>query len=170
MAKYRKTLPQMAKPGDLLFYRVTPKSSILSRLIASAQLLMGRGERPVQYSHVAILERDGMRCIEARWPKVQVNDVNWEDPELELWRYPMSATLAALVLINARDHFGDYYDIGQLLFGWFDFKHAEICTTLVRSAFARVDLMLGAGSGKFPTPNDLVSDPALEFIGRVGDE
>ena len=163
----RLSLRDMAKPGDLLFYRVTPDSSLSCRVIAALELIRGEGKGPLQYSHVAILETDKDTIIEARWPRVRTAKVNWEDPDLELWRHPMTTPTALAVLIAARSHIGDMYDIMGLIFGALDSKHREICTTLVAKSFASMDITLGAGAGDILTPNELIRSPALHRIGQV---
>lgn len=160
-------LRSRARPGDLIFYRVTPHSTFTARLIAILQLLRGEGESTTQYSHVAILDRDTDFCIEAMWPRVRMSKVNWEDPELELWRRPMGSAKISLMLIDARGRVGDWYDAWGLLFGALGSRHRSICTTLILKSFASIGVDIGAEAGKILTPNELVADPAMRFVGMA---
>ena len=159
----------LAVPGDLLFYRVTPSSSFNSRIIAILELLRGEGEGPIQYSHVAILDEDIDTRIEAVWPKVRSSKVDWNDPRLELWRRPMEASQAAVVTRVAWEHIGDWYDLWGMVFGWRESSHSEYCTTLVVKVFDRIGVRLGVEAGKILTPNELLEDSTIQFVGQVSD-
>ena len=154
------------KPGDLIFYRVTPSSSLFDKIVGILQLLRGEGKGATQYSHVAIVDRDTNYCIEARWPRVRRALIDWNHPELELWRRPLGSAQAAVMLLMARNMVGDRYDLIGLIFGALGSRHRAICTTLVRKVFASIDIEIGAGAGKILTPSELVADPALHHIGQ----
>jgi len=163
-------LKDLARPGDILFYRVTPTSSFIARFIAALELLRAEGRGVVQYSHVAILDFNTDFCIESLWPCVQRTQVDWSDSRLELWRVSASAPDTAVAIISAKGHIGDMYDIWGLLFGALTAKHRVICTTLIQKAFANAGIKIGVSAGNVPTPNELAEDPALQFLGQVSDD
>ena len=54
-----------AEPGDLLFYKVTPQSNWLAKLIATFQIWSGEGKGAVQYSHVSGVMNKTRHQVEA---------------------------------------------------------------------------------------------------------
>lgn len=151
------------KSGDLLFYPVTPKSAWISKIIAIAEFLFKKGDSSIQYSHVSILDYGLLTELEAIWPKTRRHEIDFTRKP-EVWRYKdITETQRILAVQWAYGHLGQRYDIGQILFGWFDLRHAEICSTFVFKAFDFAGLSFG-NKPKFLTPNDLIASGKLEKL------
>ena len=158
-------LGDYARPADILLYRVTPYSGIVAKIIAIAQLLRGEGKGPVLYSHASIVSNHTGYQIEAVWPQIRKYAIDWTDPCLELRRLPdMSDERAALILIEAETSIGEWYNIGDMFFGWFSIPHARICTQLVAACAAKAGYWLGKDSGAFLSPDELADDAQLERV------
>ena len=154
----------MRLPGDILLYRVTPKSSLLARLIAVAQLLRREGESEKNYSHVSILEDEGHQ-IEAVWPRSRRSVVDWSDKSIEVWRVVgIDPAIADKAVAAARSKIGLWYNLAEILFGFSRSKHSAICTRLVADCWASQGIDLSRGAGKILSPNELVSS---RLIARV---
>lgn len=157
----------LARPGDLLFYRASPKSSLLRRIIAAVSLLRSEGNSPIQYYHVSIVAPDLLQQYEARWPRIRVSEINWNDPGLELWRVAdLDILQHRQIADKARTMVGQWYDLGKLLFAFMDLPYAEICTTMVQKSVAVVGKNVGSYAGRFITPNELRMDPLLRFVAQ----
>lgn len=154
-----------AKPGDLLFYKVTPQSNWIARLIAIAQIWRKEGDGSTQYSHVSIITHR-LTQIEAVWPKVKESDVDWSSERLELWRINnISYLQAADIVLHAVQRIGQWYDLGNFFFGLFPSKQRQICTTLVTEAAKDVNITLARDAGDLITPNELIADRQLIRVG-----
>jgi len=162
MAKRNKS-----RPGDLLFYRVTPQSSWVSRVIATFQMWIGDGTGPLLYSHVALVDVvDPDYLIDAWWPRVRRKRVNWMDPDLEVWRIrDITDFHISIMSGTAMGMVGQWYDVGNFFFGLFDSHHAQICTTLVVGSAHAAGIDLVSDAGRLVTPNELVASPMLYKVG-----
>jgi len=155
-------MKERARPGDILFYSVTPQSGWVARFIAMAQFWRKEGVGSVQYSHVSIVLRDTNYQVEAYWPRIRKSKINWSDDNLELCEIRgISEKQRCDMIIYAMEAIGQWYDLGTFFFGLFNFKNAEICTTLVRSTAAAIGVRLGYDYGKLLTPNELRNDVQL---------
>lgn len=146
----------MMQPGDIVFYRVTPKSFFVSKIIAIAALLSGRGYSNTLYSHVAILTTcDPLRQAEATWPKTRISDVHIDKP-IEIWQLQGITDAQRCCVIDwCNKNLGEWYDLGMFLLGWADIHHAEICTSFVAKAYAAAGIPLGRGK-RFNFPSELL--------------
>lgn len=151
-------------PGDILFYWVTPKSSLIARLIGAGELLAGEGRGTTLYSHVSIVA-DGNVQIEAVWPRVRTSRFDPSDLRLELWRVKgADAVQAAKAASCARSHIGEWYSLASLLFGLFPSRNARNCARLVNAAWAEAGNELCSSDDKFMTPNDMAQSDKIERI------
>lgn len=155
----------LVRPGDLVFTKVTPQSTFGAKIIAIASILRKEGTRATQYSHVAIVDWDVNYVIEARWPKLRRTQIDWSDSNLEIYRIQnFSVNKATAFMNHANSCIGQWYDLGQFLFGLFNFKKAEICTSLVINSAKVAGISLGQAAGRLVTPNELAEDPQLKRI------
>lgn len=149
----------LLKPGDILLFRAHPGSGWPSRFIVWGQKFLGRAQKGQTYCHVAIVDKDTDFLMEAKWPKTRRWRMDWDKLDktydTELWRVRGASTnKVKLALDWAHDHLGQWYDLPLFLFGWFDFKNAEVCSTFVQKAWAN--------AGKhFETNVDYGTKPAL---------
>jgi hypothetical protein len=130
----------LLKPGDILLFRAHPGSGWVSRFIVWGQKFLGRARQGQTYCHVAIVDKDTDFLMEAKWPKTRRWLIDWtlldKEYDVELWRVRgASSAKVKLALLWAHDHLGEWYDLPLFLFGWFDSKHAEVCSTFVRGAW-----------------------------------
>jgi hypothetical protein len=154
-----------ARPGDLLFYKVTPQSGCIARLIAVVQMIRGEGTSSTQYSHVSIVARSTDKQIEAWWPRVRESMIDWSSGSIELWRINnIDYKQASDIVTHAMKSIGEWYDLGEFLLGLFPSKQRHICTTLVKDAAESVGITLAASAGDFITPNELRDDPQLRRV------
>lgn len=133
------------KPGDILLYRVTKKSIIGAQIIGWFQNIVGKS--PIHgrtYSHVAIVDWDTEYVLESRWPKSRRWKIDWKKLEshfdIEVWRVK-GATKAEVeaALSWAHNNLGQWYDLGLFVWGMFDAKHAEVCSTFVTKAWGNAE-------------------------------
>ena len=165
METFSVTLQQLVHPGDLLFYRVRAQSPFMYKLIALAEHLRNANPSQKHYAHVAIVGGETLTKIEATWPRVTESVIDWTRPDLELWRIKgITPEQTVKFLQFARKKIGERYDIGMFCLGVFDFKHAEICTTLVKKAACHAKIPLAITTGDFLTPDELVNDLLLYKI------
>lgn len=153
-----------ALPGDVLLYRVTPRSSLLARAIASLQLMGGEGEGPVQYSHAALAEGAWTK-VEASWPRVRRGAIDWGNPELELWRVAgPEASRGREASRAAAARVGQAYDLGELFFGLFRSRRRAICSRLVADAWMRAGVSLADDDDRLLSPNEIAASPRLSKV------
>ena len=158
-------LKDLAQPGDILFYKTTPKSGLTHRIIAAGELLLGLGNGDVQYNHVSIVSTFTGFQYEAVWPRLRYSKINWDDPCIEIWRYRgITHEQAGAVLRAASVRLGEHYDLVLFLTGFLKSQHAEICTGYVVDSFTAAKLSLASGGDKRLAPNVLSQDPALDRI------
>jgi len=118
------------------------------------------GTGKIQYGHVAIAVGP-QTMVQAVWPRVQKVAIDWTDPGIEIWRIsdatPAQRHAAA---VAATTHIGDRYDIGDMMFGLFPSRHAEICSVLVEVSW----------NGSFvlaPNPADNIVSPDALVAGGI---
>lgn len=148
----------MRQPGDIIFYRVTPRSFIVSKIIAIASLLSGRGPNDSAYSHVAIVAENMLEQYEATWPKTCLSKM-YPDKPFEIWRFKQITTEGRHSIIWwCKGNLGQWYDLGQFMLGLADFKHAEICSSFVWKAYHCAGIDLSQRTKKFRFPHELIDD------------
>jgi uncharacterized protein YycO len=149
-------------PGDIILYAATPTSPFYRRLVGSSELMFKWGTGKIQYGHAAIAT-GSQTMVEAVWPHVRTNTIDWTDPGIEIWRVTGASTNQGQIAADvATSHVGDWYDIGDAVFGLFPSNHAEICSVLVQ------DSWLGDSINLAPKPaNNIVSPAALAAGGLL---
>jgi hypothetical protein len=161
------------KPGDILLYRPKSIFHISAWFIAWGQNVMGKTPHNVNYCHVALVDDDTDYILEARWPKSHRVSLNWEKLDkaytVELWRVRnANRENVALALEWAHAHLGEWYDLPSFIWGWFDVKHAEVCSTFVAKAWANAKVIFQQvkkiGDGKLITPDEVAGSPLLKRI------
>lgn len=158
-------LRDLAQPGDILFYKTTPKSGITHRLIAAAELLLGKGDDTVQYSHVSLLSTFTDYQYEAVWPKLRYSKVDWNDPCIEIWRCKdITNEQVGKILRSASLRLGEWYNLLLIFTGFIKFQHAEICTTYIQDCYNVAGIKLASGGDARLTPNALSDDSQIEKI------
>ena len=155
----------LAFPGDLLFYRVTPKSSFRAKMIAWVQMLRGEGAGSFEYSHVAIVDIDTDYKIEAVWPRIRRVKINWGDQDMELCRVSIMSWMGERAAEEAAKFIGRWYNVGQMLFGMVNWGKGRICTTLMRTAYQPMGMTLAEEAGDFLSPNELRDDKRIWSVG-----
>lgn len=154
----------IAKPGDILLYPVTPKSSLISRVIASAQIMRREGTGTTQYSHASLVAHSIAWEMEAYFPKSRMHRIDW-DRKPEVYRVKnATAEQVVIALRCAKFNLGQRYDLGRALFGFFKMAHANICTTFVARAWQEAGIDLTGGTGRFFSPNELAECGLLERV------
>lgn len=158
------TVQEQARPGDLLLYSVTPKSGVVSRLIATVELWRKEGDYKTQYSHVSVVSSKQDYQFEAMFPKTRESQIDWTDPRIELWRVKDSTSdQVTQVLSWCRAHVNCYYDVGQVFMGFFRLSNTYSCTKFARQSWLDAGRDIVPGAGKFIGPNDLVN-PTIERV------
>lgn len=77
---------ELIKPGDILMFRITKKSSLLGKLIGFFSVLTGQGgSYGKTYGHVALVETPET-FLEMTFPKSRRTKLDCNNFELELWR------------------------------------------------------------------------------------
>jgi hypothetical protein len=159
-------VPRRVRPGDILFYRVTPESSIISRIVAAFQMLAGDGSSETMYSHVGMVDPvDNEYQIDAYWPRVRRSKIEWAHRRIDVYRLTNVRDLQISMMVAAAyGMIGQRYDLINLLFGWLDNKRAQICTTLISESARIAGIDLEISPGKLITPNELAESPRLMRI------
>jgi len=158
-------LKYKARPGDLLFYKVTPQSWWVSKLIAVFQIIRSEGTSAIQYSHVSVVMRDTDYQVEAVWPRVRKSPIDWSDENIELYRINRVGRMALSNMVtNAIGMIGQLYDLGQFFFGLFPSKQRKICTSLVVESAKKTGVILGSGAGILISPNELRDDKRISPV------
>lgn len=162
-----KNLPMM---GDLLLYKTKSSSWFLSKWIAKFSHTLGEDSHKGRYCHVSLVDVYDGNIIEMTWPRARrvaldLNELN-KRYDMELWRVKCSGTKKLQAVDWARAHVGMLYDWTLLLFGWFDNKHKEVCSTFVHKAYlnAGFNLYPNAAKEKIVSPSELATS---EFVERV---
>lgn len=138
------------KPGDILLYRVTKKSMIGAQIIGWFQNLVGKS--PITgrtYSHVALVDWDTDYVLESRWPKSRRWKLDWKSLEshfiIEVWRVKGATKDEVQAALDwAHANLGQWYDLGLFIYGSFDRKHSEVCSTFVAKSWANAERIFKA--------------------------
>lgn len=158
------TVQELAQPGDVLLYSVTPKSGLVARLIATVQMWRKEGDYKTQYSHVSVVSGKPGYQFEAMFPKTREYVVDWQNPRLELWRVKgATQEQTKLALAWCAAHIGCYYNVGQILMGAFKLSNSYSCTMFVRQAWLHAGIDTVPSAGRFIGPNEFIN-PAIERI------
>ena len=154
--------PNEPRAGDIILYPVTPQSSIASRLVAIGELLLGQGNNQKEYSHVALLEKDGYQ-LEAIFPKIRRSKINPQRP-YEIWRIDeLTDAQRAIVLNWAYDKLGEWYNLLYVLsFGLIKIRHEEVCCTYVGDAYAWAGIRFN-----YTEPDSIANSPKARLILEV---
>ena len=159
------TLQEQAQPGDAVFYRVGTSSAFVSKLIAVAELFGGLGDSPRLYSHVGIYIGNG-QLIEAYFPRCRLRAVDWDNPNLELWRVRGATPAECVQAIEyANNSIGDIYNFVFCKY----IKGLEYCSELYNQAYAAAGLNL-ASQDKIISPDDLIASGKLDQMTVVTGE
>jgi len=158
----------LLRSGDLLFYRPTKKSGISAWFITWAQNVIGKS--PIHgpgYCHVALIDEDTDYLFEARWPKTRRWKINWKKLDkhykIELWRVRKGNVEKVKKVVKwCSENLGLFYDIGLFIWGLFDFKHAEVCSTFVSKAWAEAGVVFKEtkmiAGGALITPDEIIGN------------
>lgn len=153
------------QPGDLLFYKVTPRSGWMSKLIAVVQMVRGEGSSGTSYSHVALSDFNSNYQLESTPPKTRRGLVDWANPSIEVWRIKnVSAAQVSNALGWAYTHLNKPYDFSQILLGWITWSNGYTCAEFVKSAYDSTGVSLSPTAGRFVGPNELMNLDLLEKI------
>jgi uncharacterized protein YycO len=145
--------------GDLIFYKVTPQSWWLARLIAAVQLIRKEGTSSTYYSHVGLLNYDKDEILEGTWPESCISNIDWKDPSIEVWRIKnLNGLQRHAAMTWAHCHLSRPYDVGQILLGLFTWSSAYTCSEFVLEAYRNVGIDLAPHAGRFLGPNELITD------------
>jgi len=155
--------------GDILLFKVKPSSSIFSKLIGLGQKILGHAPTKAEYCHVALVAFDSTFVMEARWPKTKISKIDWtnwnEEYDLQLFRVNNVKPRQILDTIHwAEDHLNEWYDVLELLGGWINIRHAEICSTYVQKAWKAAGIEFKTNENGFITPDEIA---ASNLIWRV---
>ena len=167
---------KIVRPGDLIFYRPKNKLYIGSWFIAWAQNVIGKS--PIHdrsYCHVALVDWDENYLLESRWPKSRRWKIKWEKLNkhyhIEVYRIrKVTSQERNAALKWAYDHLGEWYDLGLFVWGMFDFKNAEVCSTFVAKAWKAAGKIFEVHKklqpdADFHSPDELVAN--IDLIKRV---
>ena len=134
---------QALHPGDILFFRTKKGSLPGSWLISWFQNIVGKSPiHDVSYSHVGIVDWNTAYILDSRWPKSKRRKINWKSWNkhygVELWRVrKVKKEEIQKALDWCYNHLNEWYDLGLFVWGMFDVKHAEVCSTFVAKAWKK---------------------------------
>ncbi len=161
---------KLMHPGDILLYRVISSSGWSAKFIGWGQKVIGHAPtKKTEYCHVALVAFDTEFVMEAVWPKTRIHKIEWEkwdkEYDLQLFRVK-NVTPKQIVeaLTWAEDHLGEWYDVLELLGGWINFKHCEICSTYVQKAWKAAGIDFKVNKNNFVTPDEIASSLLIERI------
>ena len=157
------------RPGDLLLFRIKKSSSITDKFIGWGQKVMRMAPTEASYCHVALVAFDSYWIMEARWPKTRIWKIDWkkynEKYEVQLFRVKNVTSQQQLDAIHwAEDHLNEWYDLPSFLFGWIQFKHAELCSTFVTKAEKAAKVYFKTEKNGFITPDQVAAQSLIERI------
>ena len=160
------------KPGDILFFRTKKGSLPGSWLISWFQNIVGKSPiHGVSYSHVGIVDWDTNYILDSKWPKSKRRKIDWKSWNkhygLELWRIrKVKKEEVKKALDWCYAHLDEWYDLGLFVWGMFDVKHAEVCSTFTAKAWRAAGRIFKVfkriGKVKnFHSPDELVANSNL---------
>lgn len=161
------------KPGDILLFRSTHRSTLSERLIVWGQKTFYHVPKNARYCHVALVDKDTDFMLEAVWPKTRISKIDFSShkqrEKMEIYRVRgITDEQIEKTLAWAHNHLGEWYDIPLFLTGWIDIKHAEVCSTFVTHCFESASLEIPHVNDdqKLILPDDFYGDDVqLEKIG-----
>ena len=168
---------ELLKPGQILFYRVIKNTGFTGQFIGWAQHVIGKTplHGSQSYCHVGILDTDTNYLLEAKWPKTRRWLIDWNKIEkhygVEVWEVKnVTPEQVKLAIDWCHDNLGEWYDVGLFVWGLFDFKHAEVCSTFVGKAWedAGIEFKEYKEINKNPdfwVPDELIAN--VDIIERV---
>lgn len=141
------------QPGDIVLYPVTPRSELLSKLVAIGEMLLGAGKSNDSYSHAAVWESDGWE-YEAKWPRTGYYRIDHRRP-IEVWRIEgMTQDQRKKIIHWCATHCGEWYNlIGLLTFGLIGFHRTAVCSQFVGRAYAAAGVHIGLEGKRLLSPN-----------------
>lgn len=148
--------------GDILLFRVTPRSGWFGKLIGWGQRVMGQASTSVAYEHVA-LASSADSIIEAYWPRVRQR---FFDPALysnvEVYRLNNMTPLQVFrILAYATSHIGEWYNVsGLLTLGMVQLGHTVVCSQFVWQAFTAGGIVL-CPYESLVSPDNIAASPGL---------
>jgi uncharacterized protein YycO len=160
----------LLRPGDILLFRPKSIFHVSAWFIAWAQNVVGKTPHNVAYCHVALIDENTDNLLEARWPKSHCVPIDWKKLDeaytIELWRVKeVSQTQIDKAIAWAHANVGEWYDIPAFLWGWFDVKHAEVCSTFVSKSWANAGIefkqIKKIGDGKLISPDEIAGNTDL---------
>ncbi len=144
--------------GDIILFPVDGRSGIGSKIVAIAELLlMHRSIGFEQYSHAAILDKDGY-IWEATWPRIGRYKLS-KDRSYEVWRVKgVTKGQRQCIISWFQCHEGDWYDLLSLVtFGHWNLPHAEVCSAAVGAALRLAGIKIDP-EGKHLVSPDAIAD------------
>jgi hypothetical protein len=156
-------------PSDILLFKVKPSSSLTDKIIGWGQKLFGHAPTKAAYCHVALVAFDPLFVMEAVWPKTRISKIDWEEYnkkyDVQLFRVKNVTPRQQLDAIHwAEDHLNEWYDLPSFLFGWIQFKHAEVCSTYVTKAEKAAGIVFKTNANGFITPDEVAAQTLIERI------
>lgn len=158
-------------PGDIILYPVTPRSALVSRLVAIGQLLVGAGKGAAQYSHAAVYEKEGWQ-YEAKWPMSGRFRID-SKRTYEIWRVAgITNEQRVQIMAACRARSGQWYNlIGLLTGGLLGLPHHEVCSQFVGSVYddAEPAIIFNKGGQRILSPDAMVDDRRMHKLVTVTD-
>jgi len=182
---------EFIKAGDILAYKSVKESGIIGKLIGVIQVLIGEGGSYHRtYGHIAIAENQEYE-LEMTWPKSRRHKINYDSPEVELWRIKKAeeivntqdlnnkvqhwfgnqnvVTTRAVVAVTACNRrLGELYDLVPLLtFGIIG--STKGCSEWVAEAWRDAGIVLSAEgpTDKLVSPNEIISSQEIFKVTEV---
>jgi hypothetical protein len=163
------------RPGDVLLYKPKSVFHISAWFITWAQNVIGKNPiSGAKYCHVALVDSDTDYILESKWPKSHRVKLDWNKLDkaydIELWRVrEVTQSQIDKILEWASANLGEWYDLGLFIWGLFDMKHMEVCSTFVEKSLQNAGLALVpkkiiAGNKEFLTPDEIAAQPFLKRI------
>ena len=165
---------ELLKPGDILLYRPKSVFHLSAWFIAWGQNVMGKTPHNVTYCHVALVDEDTDYILESRWPKSRRYKLDWKYLDkmytVELWRVKNSTKAESSKALEwAHNNLGEWYDLGLFVWGWFDAKQKEVCSTFVAKSWGSVDRVFKqfkkVGVGTLISPDEIAGN--TDIIKRI---
>lgn len=160
------------QPGDIILCRPIKTSLWSSWFISWGQHVLDQAPSEENYCHVAMLAADTDYLYEAKFPKTRLWKIDWvhmdERYGVELWRVKnVTPEQIAKAIEFADGHTGEWYDLPLFLWGCFDFKRAEVCSTYVQHSYeaAGIEVSVEGPGKKLTTPDEIAAN--IEVIERI---
>lgn len=154
------------KPGDVVLYPVSGKSSLSSRIIAAGELLAGFGNGMEQYSHASILDVDGWQ-FEAYFPRTRYSKID-QNRRYEIWRLGNPTDSERTRILGwCKAHVGDLYNLtGVLTANLIRIPGTYYCSQFAGLAYAAIGKKIG---DKIISPDSVADYPfARKLFTNIG--